>query len=443
MGDYFGTDGVRGVANKDLTVEMAYKIGRYLGHYFKDQDNCRFVVGKDTRLSSTMLESALISGCLESGADVYALGYTSTPSVSYLVKNEAFIAGVMISASHNPYYDNGIKILKNDGTKITAELEALIEDYFINEQDIPRAAFDKIGRFYDFQDGLNDYGDYLLSLKAADYNSLKIALDLANGSACFTAKRLFSSLGLKVDYFNDQPDGININNKCGSTHLKGLREIVKNHDYDAGFAYDGDADRVLAIAHDGSIIDGDAIMFIVAKYLSSIKRLKDETLVTTVMSNIGLHKALKKAGLKTAITQVGDKYVYECMQNNAYSLGGEQSGHIIFADYANSGDGLLTSLFLLNIMAKEKKGLKELSEELVIYPQLLINIKVKDKIIIEDQEVKDLINEVSQLLGDNGRILVRTSGTEPLIRVMVEAENDELCQKYCQKVADLLKEKDT
>ncbi len=443
MGKYFGTDGVRGVANENLTVEMAYKVGRYLAYYYGKVSACRVLLGKDTRLSSSMFEAALISGFLESGAQVFQLGYTSTPCVSYLVAQGEFNCGVMISASHNPYYDNGIKVFKSDGTKIDSELEDLIEEYFSGTIELQRAPRDKIGKLFDFSQGIKQYQDYLLAIVNDKLDpDIKIALDLAHGSGCYTAPEVFAQLGLNVDLYYNAPDGSNINNDCGSTHLSNLQKLVREKGYDVGFAFDGDGDRMLAVDQDGKVVDGDAILYICGTYLKALGRLKGNTVVTTVMSNIGFHKAMKSEDINLAITQVGDKYVYDCMKNQDYVLGGEQSGHIIFAEYANTGDGLLTALLLLEIMSKARQSLKELLSDLVIYPQLLVNLKVKDKSIINDREVEELLSRISNALGQEGRILVRTSGTEPLIRVMVEAENDEICRDYVDETIALLKQKD-
>jgi len=441
MGKYFGTDGVRGKANETLTVAMAYKVGRYLGYHFNQQHHARIVIGKDTRLSSTMFETAIVSGCLESGADVYLCGYTSTPNISYLTRIEKFDCGIMISASHNPYYDNGIKVFKQDGTKVTSELEALIEHYFENDETLPKAINEKIGRLHNYHSGVDHYLDALLQVAHPHIGKLKIALDLAHGSACYTAPLLFERLDAKVDVFYNQPDGININTGCGSTHLKPLQQLVVEGKYDVGFAFDGDADRMLCVNHLGEVVDGDAIMYFCSKYLKSQGLLNDDTLVTTVMSNIGLHRACVKAGINVITTAVGDKYVYECMDQNNYSFGGEQSGHLIFKKYANTGDGLLSALLVLEAMISQNKNLVELCEGLSIFPQLLINVKVKDKQIINDDDVIQAVKDVEVALGDNGRILVRTSGTEQLVRVMVEAETDDLCSLYVNQVVDIINNK--
>jgi phosphoglucosamine mutase len=441
MGRYFGTDGVRGKANETLTVGMAYKVGRYLGYYFNQHQKARIVIGKDTRLSSTMFETAIITGCLESGADVYVCGYTSTPNISYLTKQEQFDCGIMISASHNPYYDNGIKVFKQDGTKISAELEALIEDYFDGDVNLPKAVNEHVGRLYEYHLGIEHYLDALKAIVHKNIGQLKIALDLANGSACYTAPLLFQQLGVEVDIFFNQPDGVNINTGCGSTHLEPLKKIVLDGKYDVGFAFDGDADRMLCVNHLGEVVDGDMIMYFCSRYLQEQGMLNEDTLVTTVMSNIGLHRACRNAGIKVISTAVGDKYVYECMEKHNYSFGGEQSGHLIFKKFANTGDGLLSALLVMEVMLAKQQNLVELCQGLKIFPQLLVNVKVKDKQIINDADIQQAVSQVENALQDNGRILVRTSGTEQLIRVMVEAENDELCAKYVQQVVEIIKNK--
>ncbi len=443
MGKYFGTDGVRGKANETLTVEMAYKVGRYLGYYYGLNGKSKVVIGKDTRLSSSMFEAAITAGCLESGADVYQVGYTSTPSIAYLASTQGFNCGIMISASHNPFFDNGIKIFKNDGTKLDSEVEDMIEEYFEHELNLKKASSEEIGKLFNYQNGIDLYLDFVESVVHPDLKNYKLAIDLANGSNCYTAKRLFDRLGVDADFFFHEPDGININNDCGSTHLGKLQEIMKSGKYDIGFAFDGDADRVLAVNKEGRLIDGDTFLYICGKYLSKTGELKDNTIVTTVMSNIGLFKALEKAGLKADVTAVGDKYVFKSMTDNGYFLGGEQSGHLIFKKYANSGDGLLSALMLLEVISKENKSLEELSIDLKIYPQLLVNVRVKDKSLVHDQDLLDLIKEIEIELGDDGRVLVRTSGTEQLIRVMVEAASDEICNQCVYRMVDLIKEKDS
>ncbi len=387
-----------------------------------------------------MFEAAITAGCLESGADVYQVGYTSTPSVSYLVSNYGFSCGVMISASHNPYYDNGIKVFNSNGTKLAGELEDLIEEYFDNELNLEKAESSKIGRLVDYKEGIELYLDHLEKVAHPKLSQYRIALDLANGSSCFTAPKLFKRLNANVDFYFNNPDGLNINNDCGSTHLNQLQEIMKTGKYDVGFAFDGDADRVLAVNSKGEVVDGDGFMYVCGKYLANNGELYDNTVVTTVMSNIGLFKALNRQGLKAEKTQVGDKYVFECMEKNGYTFGGEQSGHLIFRKHAATGDGLMSALLMLEIMAHEGKNLEELTKDLKIYPQLLKNVRVKDKKIMNDQNLEKLINQISEKLGDEGRVLVRTSGTEPLIRVMVEAATSELCSNYVNEMVELIED---
>lgn len=440
MGKYFGTDGIRGRANDTLSVEMAYKIGRYLGYYYEKEKESKILIGKDTRLSSTMFENALAAGALESGADVYLLGYTSTPCVSHLVSHKDFTCGIMISASHNPYYDNGIKLFKTDGTKVDSALEDLIEEYFEANQDIPKAHEEKIGRLFNYSEGLELYLAYLEQVATLDLSKFKIAIDLANGSTCYTAKKLLDRFHGTIDYYFNAPDGLNINRECGSTHLDKLQEIVIAGNYDLGIAFDGDGDRTLLIDHRGNIVDGDAIIYLLAKHFKQLNKLKDNTVVTTVMSNIGLLKALENENINYQITAVGDKYVFEEMKNNNYSLGGEQSGHIIIKEYANSGDGLMTALVILDIMASSKISLANLLSDLVIYPQLLVNVKVKDKSYAENAELICEVEKANQELAGNGRVLIRVSGTEPLIRVMVEAKSTEICQSYVDKFVAMVEE---
>lgn len=442
MKSSFGTDGIRGKANDTLTVDIAYKIGRYLGYYFNGSQRPKVVIGKDPRLSSSMLEAALSAGCLESGADVYQVGFTSTPSISYLVSHDDFCCGIMISASHNPYYDNGIKVFAHNGTKLEREIEELIENYIENGEDIARADSESIGRLVEYSQGIDLYLEHLISIVKPNLSQFKLALDLANGSNSYTVKKLLAKLKVEVDCFNYQPDGININNGCGSTHIEHLQQIVVDGGYDIGFAFDGDADRVLAVNSAGSLVDGDAFMYIFAKYLNKVGELSQSTVVTTVMSNLGLFKALKEQNLVVDITAVGDKYVFDSMVKNGYDLGGEQSGHIILKKYANTGDGLLSALVLLDILANEDKNLDQLLADLVIYPQVLENVRVKDKKIVEDVQLIELIKTINASLDEDGRVLVRTSGTEPLIRVMVEAKTMDLCQQYVSQMVNLIKEKD-
>ena len=440
MGKYFGTDGFRGEANVGLTVEHAFKVGRFLGWYYGQDHKAQVVIGKDTRRSSYMFEDALSAGLTSSGADVYLLHVTTTPSVSYVVRTEDFDCGIMISASHNVFYDNGIKIINGKGHKLEAEVEAKIEAYIDGEfGEIPYATREMIGRTVDFAAGRNRYIGHLISLATRSFKEKRVGLDCSNGSASSIAKSVFDALGAKTYVINSEPDGTNINRNCGSTHIEVLQQFVKEKNLDVGFAYDGDADRCLAVDENGKIVDGDLILYVCGKYLKDHGRLNGDTIVTTVMSNLGLYKACDKIGMKYEKTAVGDKYVYENMVQNNYSLGGEQSGHIIFSKYATTGDGILTSLLMMEVMLEEKKSLGTLTEEVKIYPQLLKNVRVADKKTArENQEVVKAVENVAEALGDDGRILVRESGTEPLIRVMVEASTDKLCAKYVNQVIEVM-----
>ncbi|MCI7181310.1 MAG: phosphoglucosamine mutase [Schaedlerella sp.] len=442
MGKYFGTDGFRGEANVDLTVEHAFKVGRFLGWYFGRDHKARVVIGKDTRRSSYMFEYALAAGLTASGADAYLLHVTTTPSVSYVVRTEDFDCGIMISASHNPYYDNGIKIINGKGHKIEAEVEEQIEAYIDGEtEELPLAQKEAIGRTVDYAAGRNRYIGHLIALATRSFKDIKIGLDCSNGSASSIAKSVFDALGAKTYVISNEPDGLNINKECGSTHIEALQTYVKEKDLDIGFAYDGDADRCIAVDENGNVVNGDLIMYICGKYMMEQGRLKDNTIVTTVMSNLGLYKACDKIGMKYEQTKVGDKYVYENMQQNGYVLGGEQSGHIIFSKHARTGDGILTSLMVMEVMLEKKQSLAKLCSEVKIYPQLLKNIRVTDKKTArENPEVQKAVAAVAEALGDDGRILVRESGTEPVIRVMVEADTDEICEKYVNQVIDVIKE---
>lgn len=443
MGKYFGTDGFRGEANVDLTVEHAFKVGRFLGYYFGKEHSAKIVIGKDTRRSSYMFEYALVAGLTASGADAYLLHVTPTPSVSYVVRTEKFDCGIMISASHNPYYDNGIKIINSKGYKLEAEIEELIEQYIDAEQDeIPLMVGDKIGRTVDYSVGRHRYVGYLMSLATRSFKDVKVGLDLANGSATTVAKGVFDALGATTYTISNNPDGTNINTDCGSTHMEHLRKYVVENGLDVGFAYDGDADRCLAVDDKGNIIDGDLILYLCGTYLKERGELNNNTVVTTVMSNIGLYKAFDKAGIRYEQTTVGDKYVNENMVANGHSLGGEQSGHIIFSKHATTGDGVLTSLKLMEVMLEKKEKLSRLISEVKIYPQLLVNVKVYDKPTAKnDKDVKEAVASISEKLGNNGRILVRESGTEQVLRVMVEAQTEEKCKKYVYEVVDILKDK--
>ena len=443
MGKYFGTDGFRGEANVVLNVMHAYKVGRFLGYYYGKEHQARIVIGKDTRRSSYMFEDALSAGLTASGADVYLIHVTTTPSVAYVVRSEDFDCGIMISASHNPYYDNGIKILNGLGHKLEAEVEQMIEDYIDSPEDtIPFATRDKIGRTTDYTVGRNRYIGYLMSLATRSFKDMRVGLDCANGSAYEIAKGVFDALGAKTYVINNHPDGTNINTNCGSTHIEVLQEYVKEKGLDVGFAFDGDADRCLAVDNEGNVVDGDLILYVCGCYLKERGELNNNTIVTTVMSNLGLYKALDKKGISYEKTAVGDKYVYENMMKNDHVIGGEQSGHIIFSKYAATGDGVLTALMIMEVILNKKKPLSELLKEVTIFPQLLENVRVTDKnAAMNDEEVLAEAKKVEEELGDDGRILLRQSGTEPLVRVMVEAETDELCQKYVKQVADVVKKK--
>lgn len=440
MGRYFGTDGFRGEANVTLNVEHAYKVGRFLGWYFGREHKARIVIGKDTRRSSYMFEYALASGLTASGADAYLLHVTTTPSVSYVVRTEEFDCGIMISASHNPFYDNGIKIINGAGMKLDAQIEAKIEDYIDGcGEEIPFATREEIGKTVDFAAGRNRYIGYLISLATRSFKDKTIALDCSNGSASAIAKNVFDALGAKTLVINNEPNGVNINTNCGSTHIEVLAEYVKEHHVDAGFAYDGDADRCIAVDENGTVIDGDGIMYVCGSYMKECGQLANDTVVTTVMSNIGLYRALEAKGIRTEQTAVGDKYVCENMMKNGHCLGGEQSGHIIFSKHATTGDGILTSLKMMEAMLEKKQPLSALTKDLKIFPQVLINVKVTDKqVAMQDEEVLAAEKEVAKHLEGNGRILLRASGTENLVRVMVEAETDELCREMAQIVVEKL-----
>lgn len=448
MGKYFGTDGFRGKANVELTGDHAYQVGRFLGWYYgRGGDRARIVVGKDTRRSSYMLEYAISAGMAASGADVYLLHVTTTPSVSYVTRTDGFDCGVMISASHNPYQDNGIKLLNREGEKMDEATIRLVEDYLdgtlsVDGQTFPKLPFatgEAVGSIVDHTAGRNRYMGYLISLAVYSFRGKKIALDCANGSAWSIAPNVFRSLGAEVHVVNDRPDGLNINLDAGSTHIEGLKQYVREHGCDAGFAYDGDADRCLAVDENGDMVDGDQIIYLYGSYMKERGKLLTNTVVTTVMSNFGLYKALDKAGIGYAKTAVGDKYVYEEMVRGGHRLGGEQSGHIIFSKYARTGDGILTSLKIMEVMMAKKEALSRLAAPVTIYPQVLINVRVKDKKTAQDDPaVQDAVQAVAVELGDTGRILVRESGTEPLVRVMVEAPEKDQCRALAQKVVDVI-----
>ena len=442
MGKYFGTDGFRGEANVNLMPEHAYRVGRFLGWYFrKEGQECRIIIGKDTRRSGYMLEYALSAGVTASGANAYLLHVTTTPSVSYIARSERFDCGIMISASHNPFYDNGIKLLNGKGEKMEQSIIDKIEAYLDSpEEELPRATKDQIGRTIDYTEGRNRYMGYLISQAVYSLRGLKIGLDCANGSAYRIAPGIFNALGAETHVMNDDPDGANINRDCGSTHLEGLQKFVVENGLDVGFAFDGDADRCLAVDEKGSVINGDLILYIYGRYMKERGKLLNNTVVTTVMSNLGLYKALDEIGVNYVQTAVGDKYVYEEMMNHGHRIGGEQSGHIIFSKYANTGDGILTALKLVQVVLDRKQTLSQLAEPVKIYPQVLKNVRVTDKTQAQnDPEVKAAVAKAAEELGDSGRILLRESGTEPLVRVMVEAESTETCERIVDEIIDLIK----
>ena len=441
MGKYFGTDGFRGEANITLTADHAFKIGKFLGYYFgRDNKECRIVIGKDTRRSSYMFEYAMAAGITSTGADAYLLHVTSTPSVSYVVRTEQFNLGVMISASHNPYYDNGIKLMNSNGEKLEENVISLIEDYLDGKiKDVPYATKTNIGRTVDYFAGRNRYIGYLISIPMNSFKGKKVALDLANGSAFQIAKGVFDALGAETYVINNNPNGSNINENAGSTHIDVLRKFVVENSMDIGFAYDGDADRCIAVDENGNVADGDKILYICGKALKEEGKLKKDTVVTTVMSNLGLYKAFDKLGIKYEITDVGDKNVQAAISKNDYSLGGEQSGHIIFAKHANTGDGVLTSLKLMDVIISKKSSLGEIAKELEFYPQILKNVKVNDKTkCIEDTDVVNVAKSVKKELGEDGRLLLRASGTEMVVRIMVEAKNIEICNKMVNRMEDII-----
>lgn len=457
MGKYFGTDGFRGEANIDLTADHAYKVGRFLGWYYtelrrRNGDNApaQVVIGKDTRRSSYMFEYTLVGGLVASGADASLLHVTTTPSVAYIARTDDFDCGIMISASHNPFYDNGIKLINAQGEKMDEDTIGLIEDYLDGKlevfgqkwEEIPFAHRDRIGCTIDYVSGRNRYMGYLISLGMYSFRGVKVGLDCANGSAWNIAKAVFDALGAKTYVINAEPNGTNINTDAGSTHIEGLQKFVVDNKLDVGFAYDGDADRCLCVDENGNVIDGDHILYIYSKYMKERDKLITNTVVTTVMSNFGLYKALDEAGIDYAKTAVGDKYVYEYMQQHGCRIGGEQSGHIIFSKYASTGDGILTSMKIMEVMMARKKKLSELTEGLTIYPQVLVNVKVKDKRQAQDDaDVQAAVQSVAEQLGDTGRILVRESGTEPLVRVMVEAKEETLCHALVDQVVQVIKDK--
>ena len=440
---YFGTDGFRGRANEGLNVDHAYKIGRFIGWYYgaKQARKARIIIGKDTRRSSYMFESALVSGLVASGADAYMLHVIPTPGVSYEVVDGAFDCGVMITASHNPFTDNGIKLVNKDGYKMDEDVLEQVEAYIDGEFDVPLATGDAIGRTVDYMQGRNRYISSLIASCGFSLQGLKIGLDCANGAASSVARPVFDALGAETHVINNAPNGLNINVDCGSTHIDQLQRFVVQNSLDVGFAYDGDADRCLAVDERGHVVDGDLILYVCGTYLNKYGRLAKQTVVTTVMSNFGLFKAFDDAGLSYEKTNVGDKYVYACMNENEYSLGGEQSGHIIFGDLAKTGDGILTSLRIMEVLRAEREKLSELTRPVTLYPQQLVNVRVTDKeAAMQSPKVNDAVAAAEKFLEGNGRVLVRASGTEPLVRVLAEAPTDELCQQANQIVLDALEE---
>ena len=444
MGKYFGTDGFRGEANNTLTFEHAVKIGRFLGWYYGTRlgKKAKIVIGKYTRRSSYMFEYALCTGLMASGADAYIMHVTTTPSVAYTTRVDDFDCGIMISASHNPYYDNGIKLLNGSGEKMDEETILKVEEYIDDKVSIPVATGHGIGRTIDYVEGRNRYTGYLIGMSKFSFKGVKVGLDVANGAAWQIAKNVFNALGAKTYVMNDAPDGYNINTDCGSTHIEHLQKFVVDNGLDVGFAYDGDADRCLCVDEKGNVITGDHIIYIYGLYMKERDKLLNNKVVTTVMSNFGLYKALDKVGIEYEKTKVGDKYVYENMVQNGHRIGGEQSGHIIFTKYATTGDGILTSLKMMEVLLAKEKPLSELAAPVVFYPQVLKNVYVKNKADAQnDPDVQAAVSKVSEELGDEGRILVRESGTEPVIRVMVEAGSDGTCAKYVDQVIDVIREK--
>lgn len=457
MGKYFGTDGFRGEANEDLTADHAYTVGRFLGWYYGeckrqagDTSAPRIVIGKDTRRSSYMFEYSLVGGLVASGADAYLLHVTTTPSVAYVARVDEFDCGVMITASHNPYYDNGIKLINGHGEKMDEQTINLVEDYIDGHleafgrkwTELPFAKREQIGCTVDYVSGRNRYVGYLISLGLYSFKGVKVGLDCANGASWNVAKSVFDALGAQTYVINDEPNGVNINNNAGSTHIEGLQKFVVEKGLDVGFAYDGDADRCLCVDEKGNVVSGDHILYIYGKYMKDREKLTNNTVVTTIMSNFGLYRALDEAGIGYAKTQVGDKYVYEYMTQNKCTIGGEQSGHIIFSKYATTGDGILTSIKMMEVMLARKKKMSELASPLVIYPQVLENVRVTDKAAAqEDPDVRAKVDQVTRELGNTGRILVRESGTEPVVRVMVEAEQKDICRRYVDEVIDVIRAK--
>ena len=444
MGKYFGTDGFRGEANKDLNFDHAIKIGRFLGWYYgaNQGKKAKVLIGKDTRRSSYMFEYALCTGLMASGADAYIMHVTTTPSVAYITRTDDFDCGIMISASHNPFYDNGIKVLNGKGEKMEEETLLKVEDYIDGNIDIPVAERENIGRTVDYVSGRNRYIGYLISMSKYSFKGVKVGLDCANGASWQIAKGVFDALGAKTYVMNDEPDGYNINTDCGSTHIEHLQKFVVDNGLDIGFAYDGDADRCLCVDEKGNVVTGDHILYVYGLYMKERGKLLNNKVVTTIMSNFGLYKALDKVGIDYVKTKVGDKYVYENMVEEGNRIGGEQSGHIIFSKYATTGDGILTSLKMMEVMLAKEKPMSELAAPCVFYPQVLKNVRVKSKPDAQnDPDVQAAVKKVAEELGEDGRILVRESGTEPVIRVMVEAGSDEVCEKYVDEVIEVIKAK--
>ena len=444
MGKYFGTDGFRGEANKNLTFDHAVKIGRFLGWYFGANMNkkAKVVIGKDTRRSSYMFEYALCTGLMASGADAYIMHVTTTPSVAYITRIDSFDCGIMISASHNPYYDNGIKLLNSKGEKMEEETLLKVEDYIDGKLEIPVAERDSIGRTVDYVAGRNRYIGYLISMSKYSFKGIKVGLDVANGAAWQIAKGVYDALGAKTYVMNDSPDGFNINTDCGSTHIEHLQKFVVDNGLDIGFAYDGDADRCLAVDEKGNVITGDHIIYMYGVYMKERGKLYNNKVVATIMSNFGFFKACEKAGIDYDKTNVGDKYVYENMVQNGHRIGGEQSGHIIFTKYATTGDGILTSLKLMEAMLARKKKMSELAAPVVFYPQVLKNVRVKSKEeCMNDPDVLAADQAAKKALGDKGRTLLRESGTEPVVRVMAEAPSEEECEKYVDQIIEVIRKK--
>lgn len=454
---YFGTDGFRGEANVNLTSMQAYKVGRFLGWYYSSPlSGCtkpgykpRIVIGKDTRRSSYMLEYSIVAGITASGADAYMLHVTTTPSISYVTRQDEFDCGIMITASHNPFYDNGIKVINKYGEKLDDQTTALIEAYIdgnlsvlgVQDKDLPLAHRDRIGRIIDHVSGRNRYVGYLISVASNSYKNLRIGLDCANGASWMIAKSVFDALGAQTVIIGAQPDGLNVNNSCGSTHVEKLCDLVKEHHLDVGFAFDGDCDRCIAVDENGNVVDGDGMMYVLANRLMNKGMLNDNTVVATIMSNSGFFASLKKKGIDCKQTKVGDRFVYEEMQANNYSIGGEQSGHIILKKYATTGDGILTAIMIAEEMCDRKLSLSALLEGLMVYPQHVVNVRVKDKnAVVDDKDVIKKLNEVEKLINGNGRALLRQSGTEPVIRIMIEATTQVLCEEYADMIVKVVKD---